>query len=135
MSAKPEKIVEATEAEGSKAKIVEIKSDVEDKLRRFHDFHFEYASPVDGKSYAGDFQAQRLSIGAFGRFKVEEARLNGGMVGSLDELTRYVHMQIAYLRVALIKFPDWWAPEDFFDHALLNEVFDHVRHWESSFRR
>lgn len=114
-------------------KFTEMKSELADKLQNELTFGFEFTSTIDNKVYVGTFRAKRLTLGGFGQMKVQEARLNGGQEPTAD--ARVIHNMLAYCRVTLLEYPEWWAPEEFYDLDILGAVHDHVRHWENSFRR
>jgi len=118
--------------EKKKFRITDRRPDSTDKLRRELAFDVEWDDPESKETKIGVFRAQRLTIGGVSKVRVMEARLNEGQ--ALDGYTAGLHYALAYLKIALIEFPDWWKPEEFFDDGPVGVVLDHVRHWESSFR-
>ena len=115
-----------------KAKFVDTPTKVKTDITNEKAFYFEYKSEEDEKVYSGQFICRRLNLGAIGKMGVMKSRLNGGeQVGpSID----FLHEMMSYCAVALVEFPDWWQPEEFFDALLLRQVYDYVRQWETTFR-
>ena len=107
--------------------------DKNDKLRTELVFDVEYDDPEDdNKTKTGTFIARRPTNGMNSR--VSEARLNGGQELGLDRETLIFHRHLAYCFTVLKEAPAWWNPEGSFDSEPLKKIYEHVRHWESSFR-
>lgn len=94
--------------------------------------HIEIRSKVDGQMYAGDFTFKRLTLGDIARQGVTQARLNGGL--PVDDTTEHLNRMFATLIVGVVKAPEWWHPEDFFDGLLAKAVYEKFLEYQASFR-
>lgn len=123
------------EEDASRIRIKDLPSDTNDKLRLELAFNVEWDDQEDGKTKSGLFRAKRPNIGMFTSIKVMEARLNSGQEQGLPTEVLKLHRYLAYCHHMLVEFPKWWTPDTFFDHEPLEKIYEHMRHWESSFRK
>jgi hypothetical protein len=96
-------------------------------------FIVEDQDPVTGKKQVGTFTVKRITIGDLSTYGMLKARMAGGQV-NLDPVPAWINEQIALCQVALTETPKWWNPAELFDDELLNEVYNHVRQFQDSFR-
>jgi len=101
----------------------------------FKVIHVEYVNPDTGKTYGDDFTIKRLNIGDIRKVAIRRAELNGALPeDSLDVNVKYMNAMIAHLERAIVKSPEWWTPEEFYDGSILQEVYEEVMSFEESFR-
>lgn len=114
--------------------ITEIAPQVKDKLERELTFRVQ-GTNSEGKALDGTFTCIRRNLGSFGRYKVIEAQLNGGVFPGPE--AAIFHDRAAYLTAHLTNKPDWFNPLAAYeeDYALIEDVNEYVTRWERRFRR
>lgn len=102
-------------------------------LRFTKTFHVEYTNPDTGNLHTGEFGCRRLNAMLMIQYSVVKARLCEGLTVNPggDMLASW----LAYLEVALNKWPDWWKQYETYDQEALHALHDYVRVWEESFRK
>jgi hypothetical protein len=97
--------------------------------------HIEYTDPDSGMIYGGEFTIKRLNIGDLRKAAINRTQLNGGVKEELlDENVKFMNMMMSHLSVAIVKAPDWWKPEEFYNGRVIFEVYEEVARFEDSFR-
>jgi len=108
-------------------------------------FNISYTTTCD-EVLEGQFTAKRLNVAQRSRLGVRKSQLSGGMYcvrdanghatgQGLDEETDWLNTAIAHLELALIQKPQWWKLEELEEVSLIQEVFEKVLDFESSFFR
>lgn len=87
----------------------------------------------DGNPLFGRFLMKRLTIGEIAQAGVYKAELNGGH--TVDGMTEFLHEMLSITQFAIVKFPEWWKPVEFYDGRILRSVYDHWRAYQNSFRK
>lgn len=73
-------------------------------------FKIKVKGSVSRHAYTGDFVVKVPSVRDMGRIGVELAKLNDGIpLEMLDRSTAHLNNAIAFLRVALVKAPNWFV--------------------------
>lgn len=119
-----------------RAKIENITQENKDKLERELTFRVSFVTS-SGSPREGVFVAVRQYNGSFIRYRVAEAKLNGGVDPGVE--ARWLNNRIAYLQEHLTDLPKWWSPLepawDENDNDVIEDVYVHVTRWVNSFRR
>lgn len=98
-------------------------------------YSFNRTMTVSGKKQTGAFIAKYLGITARLRLGVIRAKLlDGAPTQSVDNLTDDIAYMIAYLNVALIKFPPWWNYDNLDSIEELRDMYFEVFNFMKKFR-
>lgn len=103
------------------------------KLAYTKTFTVEYVDPVTGDRLTGQFTVKRPTLGDIAQYGAIKARLNGGE-RFVEPAVDWINEMIAFCKVTLTEFPKWWDPTELYDDGLINEVYEHVRSFQDSFR-
>lgn len=109
---------------------------------KIHTWNFSYRSPLDGKTYQGQFSSKKLSIMELSRLGVRKVQLNGGFhhdednPGSgIEPHIDSMNSMIAHIELAVIQAPVWFNLEYIYDPELIQQVYNEVVKFENSFFR
>lgn len=98
-------------------------------------YSFNHTMTVGGKKQTGTFVAKYLGVTARLRLGVIRAKLlDGAPNQSVDTLTDDLAYMIAYLNVALIKFPPWWNYDNLDSLEELRNLYLEVYNFMTKFR-
>ena len=98
-------------------------------------YSFNRTMTLGGKKQTGTFVAKYLGITARLRLGVIRAKLlDGAPNQSVDTLTDDLAYMIAYLNVALIKFPPWWNYDNLDSIEELRDLYLEVYNFMTKFR-
>ena len=98
-------------------------------------YSFNRTMTLGGKKQTGTFVAKYLGITARLRLGVIRAKLlDGAPNQSVDTLTDDLAYMIAYLNVALIKFPPWWNYDNLDSLEELRDLYLEVYNFMTKFR-
>lgn len=98
-------------------------------------YMFEAEVTVNGKKEKGAFTAKYMGVAARLRIGTIRAKLlDGAPAQSLDTITDDIAYMIAYLQVALTKFPKWWNYDTLEEYTDLKNVYMEVYKFNQSFR-
>lgn len=98
-------------------------------------YSFNRTMTISGKKQTGTFVAKYLGITARLRLGVIRAKLlDGAPNQSVDTLTDDLAYMIAYLNVALIKFPPWWNYDNLDSLEELRNLYLEVYNFMTKFR-
>jgi hypothetical protein len=97
--------------------------------------HVDYTDPETGLQYGGDFTIKRMTLGDIRKSAVMRAQLNGGLPESaIEENVRFLNTILAHLSYSIVKSPDWWKPEEFYNGGVIYDLYKEVTVFEDSFR-
>lgn len=98
-------------------------------------YSFNRTITVNGKKQTGAFTAKYMGITARLRLGTIRAKLlDGAPNQSVDALTDDIAYMIAYLNVALIKFPVWWNYDNLDSIEELRDMYLEVYNFVNQFR-
>lgn len=98
-------------------------------------YSFTRTLTVSGKKQTGTFTAKYMGITARLRLGTLRAKLlDGAPTQSIDPLTDDIAYMIAYLNVALIKFPPWWNYDNLDSIEELRDMYLEVYNFMRKFR-
>lgn len=98
-------------------------------------YSFNRTMTLGGKKQTGTFVAKYLGVTARLRLGVIRAKLlDGAPNQSVDTLTDDLAYMIAYLNVALIKFPPWWNYDNLDSLEELRDLYLEVYNFMTKFR-
>lgn len=98
-------------------------------------YSFTSTMTVNGKKQTGTFIAKYMGITARLRLGTIRAKLlDGAPTQSVDPLTDDIAYMIAYLNVALIKFPSWWNYDNLDSVEELRNMYLEVYNFMRKFR-
>lgn len=107
-----------------------------------HTWVFKYQSPIDNKSYEGQFTCKKLSVMELSRLGVRKTQLNGGFHydeehpgQGVEEHIDSMNSMVAHLEVALVQYPIWFNLDQLIDPMILNLVYKEVAKFENNFFR
>ena len=109
--------------------------DGDGRSKPYHSYDTPTGQPA---SCDGVFQHKRLTPHDAVQVGILKARMLGQT--AVDWLTESIAEKLSYCQIALITTPVWWA--DYiegtglraYDGAIIGKVYEHMRHWEDSFR-
>jgi hypothetical protein len=97
--------------------------------------HYSGKHPDTGRDISGEFVCRRVNLGQLREISLIKARLNGGRPDeSLDQAIVFLNNMLAHLQVALLKAPEWWQPDEFYNSDIISTVFEEVMAFEATFR-
>lgn len=98
-------------------------------------YSFTSTMTVNGKKQTGTFIAKYMGITARLRLGTIRAKLlDGAPIQSVDPVTDDIAYMIAYLNVALIKFPSWWNYDNLDSVEELRNMYLEVYNFMRKFR-
>lgn len=98
-------------------------------------YTFTQTITVSGRKQTGTFVAKYMGITARLRLGTIRAKLlDGAPTQSVDALTDDIAYMIAYLNVALIKYPNWWNYDNLDSVEELRDMYLEVYRFMQKFR-
>lgn len=109
---------------------------------QIHTWNFKYLSPLDNKTYEGQFTCKKLSVMEMSRLGVRKTQLNGGLHydedhpgQGIEEHIDSMNSMVAHLEVALVQYPLWFNLDQLIDPMILRLVYQEVAKFENNFFR
>lgn len=103
-----------------------------------HEFSIQVTGEETQFPYIGSFRYRRPSLGERGQVEVSRARLVGDQVNIPDDIADLLYM-LAFLKVTLRSWPDWWQEAGFgsalYDTNVVVAVYDECLKFEKDWKR